>query len=77
MFSSELTQVETIFLRDYISNVNVVHTNDEIINMAAELRKINGLKLPDAIIAATSICFKIPLVTADKAFQKNQKYRYT
>lgn len=35
-----------------------------------ELRKKYTIKLPDAIIAATSIIYSIPLVTADKGFSK-------
>ncbi len=29
-----------------------------------------NLKLPDAIIAATSICYDLPLLTCDKEFKK-------
>jgi predicted nucleic acid-binding protein len=35
-----------------------------------QLKKEYNIKLPDAIIAATSIIYKIPLVTADKSFSK-------
>lgn len=36
--------------------------------MTIELRKKYSIKLPDAVIAATSLTFEIPLVTADKTF---------
>ena len=35
-----------------------------------ELRKKHSIKLPDAIIAATSLVYGLPLVTADKGFSK-------
>ncbi len=38
--------------------------------MTIELRKQYGLKLPDAIIAATSRAAGVPLLTADKQFGK-------
>jgi len=34
------------------------------------LRKKYSIKLPDAIVASTSIVYGLPLVTADKAFSK-------
>jgi predicted nucleic acid-binding protein len=34
------------------------------------LKKKYSIKLPDAIIAATAIWYKIPLITADKGFEK-------
>jgi predicted nucleic acid-binding protein len=38
--------------------------------IAVELRLSKTLKLPDAIIAATSIYLDFPLFTYDKAFRK-------
>jgi predicted nucleic acid-binding protein len=34
------------------------------------LKQKYSVKLPDAIIAATSIVYEVPLVTADKGFSK-------
>jgi predicted nucleic acid-binding protein len=38
--------------------------------MAIELKQKQKIKLPDAIIAATSIFLNFPLFTADKYFSK-------
>ena len=38
-----------------------------------KLRKKHQLKLPDAIIAASSLYINVPLVTADKDFKKISK----
>ncbi|WP_374725219.1 PIN domain-containing protein [Flavobacterium arsenatis] len=35
-----------------------------------ELRRKYTIKLPDAIIASTSLVYEIPLVTADKGYSK-------
>jgi predicted nucleic acid-binding protein len=39
-------------------------------NRAIQIRRTYGTKLPDAIVAATAIENKLPLVTADKGFKK-------
>ncbi len=46
--------------------------NFQIKNQTIFLRKNYKLKLPDAIIASTTILNNIPLVTADKGFTKIQ-----
>ena len=44
--------------------------SQEVTDMTIELRKQYGLKLPDAIIAATSRAAGVPLLMADKHFGK-------
>lgn len=44
--------------------------NDMIKNEAILIRRTYGTKLPDAIVAATSIYSRLQLVTADKGFRK-------
>jgi len=48
----------------------VIEWNPTIREQTIELRRTYTIKLPDAIIAATSFVYKIPLVTADKTFSK-------
>ena len=47
--------------------MKIVEINFEISRLAGRLRfqyeKKNGIEIPDAIISATSLCLKIPLVT--------------
>jgi predicted nucleic acid-binding protein len=43
---------------------------DTNVKLSAEIRKKSKLKLPDAIIAATSIFLHIPLVSFDSDFDK-------
>lgn len=70
LFSINLDKTENDYLQAYITSVNVVHTNDQIVHLAANLRKEYSIKLPDAIIAATAIYLMMPLATADKVFQR-------
>ncbi|MEO5571681.1 MAG: PIN domain-containing protein [Bacteroidia bacterium] len=44
--------------------------NEKIQKEAIILRKATGLKIPDSLILATAIVNKIPLLTADKSFEK-------
>ena len=45
-------------------------SNTALKNKIIEIRNTHGLKLPDAIIAATAIVNNAILVTADKDFKK-------
>ena len=48
----------------------IIDINPVIKSYTIEFRKKYKLKLPDAIIAATAQFLNIPLVTADKSFNK-------
>lgn len=53
-----------------LDNCTIVELKQEIKHLTIELRKKYKLKLPDAIIAASAYFYKLPLITADKDFQK-------
>lgn len=57
-------------LQAMINNCVLVEFNHEIKAEAIKLRRNFKLKLPDAIIAATSKYLRLPLLTADKDFKK-------
>lgn len=44
--------------------------NYKIKEKSIDIRNNHKLKIPDAIIAATSIVYNIPLITSDKDFEK-------
>ncbi|MBN8577817.1 MAG: hypothetical protein J0L66_12800 [Cytophagales bacterium] len=46
----------------------MVHSNNKISLEAARLRKYKSIKVPDAIMAATSKVLSLPLIAADKVF---------
>lgn len=48
----------------------VIDFNTDIKNEAIKLRRNHRIKLPDAIIAATAIYLRLPLLTGDKDFKK-------
>ena len=66
----EITQDEKDKIRDFLSRCTVIDINSEIKNLTIEVRKKYKLKLPDALIAATSQYLNIPMISADKQFKK-------
>lgn len=57
-------------LKSFISECTVVGLNQEVKNLTIALRKSSRQKVPDTIIAASAIYYKVPLITADKNFSR-------
>ncbi len=81
LFISVITEIELLsipfqrtqeerLMREFISNCFIVDLDSEIKIQTIPLRKGHKIKIPDAIIAASSIVKKLPLFTADKGFSK-------
>lgn len=65
-----IKKTEEIKLKELISDTFTIDWNLKIKEQTIELRKKYSIKLPDAIIASTSLVYGLPLVTADKGFSK-------
>jgi len=50
-------------LADFIDLANIIYVDDVIANKTIELRKIYKIKLPDAIIAATTLVYNFMLIS--------------
>ena len=84
LFFSEITEIEMLGNKD-LSEIQYRHRCDiidncSLVNMTMRIKKMTiglkqkyNIKIPDAIIAATSIYLEIPLITADKGFKKIQE----
>ncbi len=57
-------------LQSMINECVLVEFNHEIKSEAIKLRRTHRLKLPDAVVAASAKYMRLPLLTADKDFQK-------
>jgi predicted nucleic acid-binding protein len=68
----KITELEKRKLKALVSACEVIELRNEIKDLAILLRQKQIIKVPDAIIAATSIYLHLPLVTADRGF-KNVK----
>jgi len=57
--------------KQFIKGSKILYINEIIINQAIEIRKKTNVKLPDAIIAATALCYNFTLISDnDKDFTK-------
>jgi hypothetical protein len=57
-------------IKQFISECTVIDITQEIKENTIRLRQSYSLKLPDSIIAATSLWLNMPLITADGDFKK-------
>jgi hypothetical protein len=64
----ELTTTESKIIRQMLGTCTKYGHTQSISELTINLRRKYSIKIPDAIIAATSIEMKIPLLTADKGF---------
>jgi predicted nucleic acid-binding protein len=61
---------EIIYIENFLNECTILDYSINIKETTIFLRKKYKLKLPDAIIAATSIFFNLPLISADNHFEK-------
>lgn len=66
----KLSDRETKMVESFIGDCIVLELSPDIKKLTIATRKKYKLKLPDAIIAATALYYQLPLVSADKAFDK-------
>jgi predicted nucleic acid-binding protein len=62
----KITQKEIKAISAFLSELNIVNISEEVKKNTIAIRKSTNLKLPDCIIAATSITLNIPLISSDK-----------
>lgn len=65
-----ITRTEEAKLKQLIHDCFCIEWNIKVKEQTIQLRRKHNIKLPDAIVAAPSMVYDIPLVTADKAFSK-------
>jgi predicted nucleic acid-binding protein len=66
------TTNEELLTKDFVSNCFVLNIDNSIKEKAIAIRKRHKLTLPDAIIAATSMVQRLPLITSDRDFERVQ-----
>jgi len=65
-----LTQESSQTIKRLLSQCRIIPLNDEIKELAIEIRKKTKLKLPDSIVCSTAIYLGQPLLSADRALKK-------
>lgn len=66
----EITSSERIQVVKFLEQCVIIDINQAIKDQAIYLRKKYKLRLPDSIILGTAISPSIPLISADKDFEK-------
>lgn len=61
-----ITRDEELFIRQKLDRLTYLPLTGDIENVVIELRQSRKIKLHDAIIAATSLCSNIELLTLDQ-----------
>lgn len=66
----DITGQEIEIIKNLLHDCVPLPFTNQIKEKTIELKQKYAIKVPDAVIAATSIIYDIPLVTADKGFGK-------
>jgi len=65
----QLSADDEKLIRSFLHQCNVIELTGPVRELAIDIRKRSRLKIPDAIIAATSINLELPLLTMDSDFK--------
>lgn len=65
-----LSQNDKKKINIFLSECTIVPLNTEVKDICIAIKQKDKSKTPDAIIAATALFLQIPLITADKEFEK-------
>ena len=57
-------------IHEFLDDCVIFDINSEVKRLAVTIRRNHRLRLPDAIIAATALYLKAPLLSADRDFEK-------
>ena len=71
-----LNNKEKTIIKEFLNNCIIVDINQNIKVITIELRQNYKIKLPDAIIAATSYYLNMPFFSADKEFEKIEELQF-
>ncbi len=64
-----ITSKEEAEIKSFLKELRIISIDQSVRDIAIILRKQYNLKIPDSIIAATSVTLGIPLVTSDKGLK--------
>jgi predicted nucleic acid-binding protein len=67
-----LSSPEAQQIHNFLSHLTIININDSIKNLAIQWRQQYKLKLPDAIIVATTLSLEATLLTNDQQLIKIQ-----
>jgi hypothetical protein len=66
----DMTLPEATKTKAFINSCTVIEMSPAIKKKTIEIRHRSRIKLPDSIVAATAISLNLPLITADRQFER-------
>jgi predicted nucleic acid-binding protein len=66
LLKRNITDNEEFDIQEFLNDLVVVPLNEAIVQKAIEIRRATSIKLPDSVIAATSIILNAVLLTDDQ-----------
>ncbi|GFO75617.1 hypothetical protein BPLS_P2942 [Bathymodiolus platifrons methanotrophic gill symbiont] len=66
---------EREFIEELLSSLTIIYIDEAISNKVIELKKVVKIKLPDAIICATTILYNSVLITNDIRLKNIQELK--
>lgn len=71
----KITLEEENIIKDFLNNINIINLNSNIKDETISIKKEISIKLPDAIILATSKINDLILLTQDEGILKYNGYK--
>jgi predicted nucleic acid-binding protein len=71
-----LSAIEEAKINSFLKDAQIVDMSPPVKQKTVAIRRATGLKLPDSIIAASSVHMGLPLLTADSGFSKVKSFDY-
>lgn len=68
---SDITKKEELKFQELINAANILELDEVVVKKTIEIRKHYKIKLPDAIIAATSMVYELTLISRNISDFKN------
>ncbi len=72
--SFSISKTKKLQLNNILKDCQILEMNTQIKETCIKIKQQYKLKIPDAIIAATAIVYKIPLITSDRDFEKIKEF---
>ena len=73
----DITTKELQQVRNFLEDCTIIELNEDIKSIYINLRKKCRIKLGDAATAATALFLDLPLMSADKGFNKIEELQLT
>lgn len=67
---SKISAADEMKVKAFLNDCYIIEMNHPLKLAAIDIRRMHRMKLPDSIIAATSVYLNLPLLTSDLEFNK-------